>query len=192
MQRHGHCQCGFLRSHATEIPHLDQLCLPLIRFFKALQCVVQSEYGTVGLWIPVRQLTNGNLQLSAALLRGSGASCFHKNLPHQTGRYPVEVSAVLERRLTPSCQFQKRFVDQSRSLQRTRFYLPPQMRSRQFLQFLVNQRYQRVHRIAIAGLEPVETFCELHKYERAIAKRLSSFTAISDRYMSAGARQRWS
>jgi hypothetical protein len=57
-------------------------------------------------------------------------------------------------------------VHQGRGLQRRRFHFAAQMRSRELLQFLVNQRDDSIERGAISGLKIAEQRRDLRRHHR--------------------------
>jgi hypothetical protein len=72
-----------------------------------------------------------------------------KNLPHEVCRNPKEMRAILPPRRILTRKAQIRFVDQGGALQRVVATLALQIMMRQAPQFGVDQRHQRLQRLAV-------------------------------------------
>jgi hypothetical protein len=124
MRRDRESLCGFLRRHAAEIPHLDQLDLERMRARQLFQSFIHRQQGSVRLMAQIGNVRQRNFRHGAPLYRGPRTSRVHQNLAHQPGSNSIKVGAVFVGRMLCSGEPQKGLVDQGRGLQWLRPALP--------------------------------------------------------------------
>jgi len=161
----GHCEScrGFLCGHAIEVPHLHKPRFPGISFFELSQCVAQLRQNPVRPRRRIRQVGKCYLVCGTPFFSGAYSRGIDQHLAHDPGSDPIEVSEIFVSRVSASCQFQKRFMNQGRGVQRATPGFTPQMRPRQFFQLLVHIRDKGLHHIPISNLQIFRPFHILHR-----------------------------